>query len=104
VPEWIYFIHPPRDNFAATMTEDEKVGLGLAFRAAAATAGRWDADPGWTHARHHQHGCGDLQGPDEQAARQLMEQDPAISSGYARGELHPFRVSLLRERPAQHDL
>ena len=22
--EWIYFIHPPRDNFAATMTDDEK--------------------------------------------------------------------------------
>jgi hypothetical protein len=24
--EWIYFIHPPRDNFAATLTkEDERV-------------------------------------------------------------------------------
>ena len=22
--EWIYFIHPPRDDFAATMTADEK--------------------------------------------------------------------------------
>ncbi len=22
--EWIYFIHPPRDNFAATMTAEEK--------------------------------------------------------------------------------
>jgi hypothetical protein len=32
-----------------------------------------------------------------------MAQDPAISTGYARGELRPFRVSLLRERPAQPD-
>ena len=22
--EWIYFVHPPRDDFAATMTADEK--------------------------------------------------------------------------------
>jgi hypothetical protein len=22
--EWIYFIHPPRDNFAATMTDEEE--------------------------------------------------------------------------------
>jgi len=22
--EWIYFIHPPRDDFAATMTADER--------------------------------------------------------------------------------
>jgi hypothetical protein len=24
VREWIYFIHPPRDDFAATMTDVEK--------------------------------------------------------------------------------
>jgi hypothetical protein len=24
VTEWIYFIHPPRDDFAATMTAEEK--------------------------------------------------------------------------------
>lgn len=25
--EWIYFIHPLRDDFAATMTDDERVSL-----------------------------------------------------------------------------
>ena len=25
--EWIYFLHPPRENFAATMTEDEVVAF-----------------------------------------------------------------------------
>ena len=35
---------------------------------------------------------------DEDAARQFMAGDPVISGGYARGELHPFRVSLLRGR------
>lgn len=24
MPEWIYFIHPPRDDFAATMTAEEQ--------------------------------------------------------------------------------
>jgi uncharacterized protein YciI len=39
-----------------------------------------------------------LEAPDEAAARQLMEEDPAIASGIATGELRPFRVSLLRGR------
>ncbi len=54
--EWIYFIHPPRDDFAATMT------------------------------------------PDEAAARRFMEEDSVIAGGFARGELRPFRISLLRGR------
>jgi hypothetical protein len=40
--------------------------------------------------------------PDEQAARQVMEDDPVVRGGYARGEVRgevrPFRVSLLRGR------
>lgn len=56
VAEWIDFIHAPRDDFAATMTEDEA------------------------------------------AARRIMEEDPAIASGIAKGELRPFSVALLRGR------
>jgi uncharacterized protein YciI len=29
--DWIYFIHPPRDDFAATMTDDEKAVWGVHF-------------------------------------------------------------------------
>ena len=29
--EWIYFIHPPRDDFAATMTEEEIAVWGVHF-------------------------------------------------------------------------
>jgi uncharacterized protein YciI len=36
--------------------------------------------------------------PDEEEARQVMAADPVISGGFARGELRPFRVSLLRGR------
>jgi hypothetical protein len=35
---------------------------------------------------------------DEEAARRVMEEDPAIASGIARGELRPFQVALLRGR------
>ena len=34
--------------------------------------------------------------PDEAAARKLMDEDPAITEGFATGELRPFRVSLMR--------
>jgi len=39
-----------------------------------------------------------FEAPDEEAARRIMEEDPTITSGIARGELRPFRVSLLRGR------
>jgi uncharacterized protein YciI len=39
-----------------------------------------------------------FEAPDEEAARQIMAADPTIAGGYARGELRPFRVSLLRGR------
>ena len=31
MPEWIYFIHPPRENFAATMTDEESAVWGVHF-------------------------------------------------------------------------
>jgi hypothetical protein len=62
---WIYFLHPPRPNFAETMTEEE----GAIFEA-----------------------------PDEDAARVIMESDPAIARGVVTGELRELRISLLRGR------
>ena len=29
--EWIYFLHPPRDDFAATMTEEERAAFAEHF-------------------------------------------------------------------------
>jgi len=39
-----------------------------------------------------------FEAPDEAAARRIMDEDPVIAGGFARGELRPFRVSLLRGR------
>jgi uncharacterized protein YciI len=98
VAEWIYFLHPPRDDFAATMTDDERAAWGVHFERlrrllaegtlilAGPTLGRVNT------------GIAVFEAPDEEAARQIMAEDPAIARGYARGELRPFRVSLLRGR------
>ena len=37
--------------------------------------------------------------PDETAARQFMESDPAVVAGLMTAELHPFAVALERKNP-----
>src|SRR5689334_21982134 len=96
--DWIYFIHPPRENFVETITEEE---AGIMH----------------THAGHlaqlHADGVLVLAGPtfgpvntgitvieaeDEEAARAIMMTDPAITSGLMTPELRPMRVAFLRGR------
>ena len=96
--EWIYFLHPPRENFAATMTEAETAAWGRHFQRlqqlladgvliiAGPTLGQLNT------------GVAVFEAPDEQAAQAIVDADPAIAEGFARGELRPFRVSLLRGR------
>ena len=96
--EFIYFIHPPRDDFAATMTDDERAVWVRHFeRLQRLLAGGQLILAGPTLGRVNT-GVAVFEAPDEDAAQQIMAADPAIRSGYARGELRPFRVSLLRGR------
>lgn len=96
--EWIYFIHPPRENFAATMTDEEREVWGVHFERfermllegslvlVGPTLGEINT------------GIAIFDAPDEDAARKIMDEDPTIAGGFARGELRPFRLSLLRGR------
>ncbi len=98
MPEWVYFIHPPRDNFAQTMTDAERECWSRHFERlqrlydegvvvfVGPTTGTVNT------------GICVFEAPDEAAARRIMEEDPTIAEGYARGELRPIRVSLLRGR------
>jgi uncharacterized protein YciI len=98
MPEWIYFIHPPRENFAATMTDAEREVWGVHFErlkrlldegtmiAVGPTLGPVNT------------GIAIFEADDEAAARTIMEEDPVIAGGFARGELRPFKLSLLRGR------
>ena len=96
--EWIYFIHAPRENFADTMTDEEVAVWGVHFERfqrllaegtivlVGPTLGPVNT---WIAI---------LEAPDEAAARRIMDEDPVIAGGFARGELRPFRISLMRGR------
>lgn len=96
--EWIYFIHPPREDFAETMTVEEEAVWKEHFQRyqrllddgrlilAGPTLGSVNT------------GIFIFEAPDEQSARRIMNEDPVIDGGYAKGELRPFRVSLMRGR------
>lgn len=97
--EWIYFLHAPREDFAATMTDDEQAVWSQHFD----RLKRMEADgtlilAGPTLGRINTGLC-IFEAPDEASARVVMDGDPAIASGIARGELREMRVSLLRGRP-----
>ena len=98
MPEWIYFIHAPRENFGETMTEEEHEVWGVHFQ----RLQRMLADGSLILAGPTlgpvNTGICVFEAPDEEAATQIMNEDPAISSGIATGELRPFRASLLRGR------
>lgn len=96
--EWLYFIHPPRDDFASTMTAQEQEVWGEH----AARLDRLLADgvlilAGPTLGATNT-GIMVFEADDEAAARRIMDEDPAIASGIGRGELRPFMVAMLRGR------
>ncbi|HEY7047936.1 MAG TPA: YciI family protein [Jatrophihabitantaceae bacterium] len=96
--EWIYFIHPPRDDFAATMTDEERAVWAVHFERlqrlmdegtlilAGPTLGTLNT------------GIAVFEAPDETAAQRIVDADPVFQAGLARSELRPFKVSLLRGR------
>jgi uncharacterized protein YciI len=96
--EWIYFIHPPRDDFAATMTEAEGAAWAAHFeRFKRAVSDGTVILVGPTLGRTNTGIC-IFEARDEAAAREFMDADPVFLGGFATGELRPFRVSLLRGR------
>jgi uncharacterized protein YciI len=95
--EWVYFIHPPRDDFAATMTDEEKEVWGVHFERLQRLLGEGVMILVGPTLGPINTGIAVFEAPDEDVARTIMEEDPAIS-GIARGELRPFSVALLRGR------
>ena len=94
--QWIYFLHPPRENFAETMTPEEEATFAEHFEhlqrlladgvlvLAGPTLGRVNT------------GLAIFEAEDADTARAVMDSDPAIRQGVVRGELREMRVSLLR--------
>jgi uncharacterized protein YciI len=98
VAEWIAFLHPPRDDFAATMTDEERAVWGVHFeRLERLTAEGVLVLAGPTLGPVNT-GILVFEAEDEAAAQRLLDEDPTVAGGFVRGELRPFRVSLLRGR------
>jgi uncharacterized protein YciI len=96
--ECVYFIHPPREDFAATMTDEEDAVWRVHFeRFERALADGTIILVGPTLGAKNT-GIAIFEAPDEATARRFMEDDPVIAGGFATGELRPFRISLLRGR------
>jgi len=98
VSEWIYFIHPPRDDFAATMTAEEKAVWSVHFERFERMLANGSLILVGPTLGSVNTGLAIFEAPDEAAARRIMDEDPVLAGGFARGELRPFRVSLLRGR------
>jgi uncharacterized protein YciI len=98
VGEWIYFIHPPREDFAATMTDEERGVWGVHFERLQRLLAEGVLVLAGPTLGPVNTGVAVIEAEDEGAARRLMEEDPAIASGIATGELRPFSIALLRGR------
>jgi uncharacterized protein YciI len=98
VADWIYFLHAPRENFAVTMTAEEKAVWARHFAHLQSLLADGTLVLAGPTLGHINTGVTVFEADDEAAAQAVMDSDPAIASGFATGELREFRVSLLRGR------
>jgi len=93
---WMYLLHAPREDFVTTMTDKEQNIMGIHF----------------LHLRKKflegeillvgpclegKYGLCIFDAENETTASEFMNADPAIAMGLMTGELHPYKVSLLRK-------
>ncbi|RLV50704.1 hypothetical protein D9V37_01680 [Nocardioides mangrovicus] len=90
--EWVYLLHPPRENFIATLSESEREVFGrhAQYQAELLEAGTLLLS-GPTFGPENTGICV-FTADDEAAARAVMEADPAVSSGVMRGDLRLMGV------------
>ncbi|HVV18599.1 MAG TPA: YciI family protein [Pseudonocardiaceae bacterium] len=96
--EWVFFMHPPRDDFMATMTEDERSAFdahGAWLRGLLADGVLIAAGPCLGQVNT---GIAIFEASGSDAARRIVADEPVTSAGYMRGDPRPYRLGLLRGR------
>lgn len=96
--EWMYFLLPPRDDFAATMSPEEQEAFDdhMTYMEKLLADGTLVlAGPTLGPANT---GLCIFEAEDGDAARAIMEADPPVAQGLVRGQLRPFRIMQLRGR------
>jgi uncharacterized protein YciI len=97
--EWIYFLHPAREDFAATMTDAEREVFGRHFLYLQGLLDQGTLVLAGPTLGSTNTGIAIFRASDELEARAVMEADPVVAEGIVAGELRPFRVSLLTTAP-----
>lgn len=98
MPQFVYFVHPPRSTFINDATPEESALMGEHFQylkrllaeETLILAGPMLSEGGF--------GIAIFEAEDDAQAQALAGADPAVLGGLIRPEVHPFRVSLLRGR------
>ncbi|MDQ7992385.1 MAG: YciI family protein [Propionicimonas sp.] len=95
---WIYFIHPPRADFVATITPDEAAVMAGAhsdYLGSLLESGRLLL-AGPTTGGALDDGIAIFEAEDEDDARRVMAADPAVTAGLMTGELRRIRLGFVR--------
>ena len=97
--QWLCIIRPPRPTFMDDSTPEEDAVMSAHFeylRSLLAEGTLILAGPSLDPV----FGLIIFEAEDEPAARRLIDNDPSVAAGVQTAELHPFRASLVRTRPA----
>jgi uncharacterized protein YciI len=98
VGEWVLFMHPPRRDFIATMTEAERAAFethAVWLRGLLAEGVLIAAGPCLGQVNT---GIAIFEAGSEEEARRIAAGEPVTSGGYMRADLRPYRLGLLRGR------
>ncbi len=96
--EWVYFIHPPRENFAETMTDTEEEAWDRHFERLKRMLAEGILVLAGPTLGSINTGITIFEAPDRAAVELVVSGDPVIAEGFATAELREMRVSLLRGR------
>ena len=97
--QWLYRIVPTRPAMVAEATDDE-VAVDLRALPVPASTSRRAATSSSPVARRRPRGRSASRSsrrPDEDAARAIMEADPAVAAGVMAATLHPYAIAVARD-------
>lgn len=98
MPNWVYFIHPPREGFVETITDEEAAIMQTHAGYLADLLERGVLVLAGPTLGQVNTGITVIEAESEEAARELMLEDPAVTSGLMTPELRPMRIRFLRGR------
>ena len=96
--QWLYRIVPTRPQLVAEPTDDEVAVISAHFQYLLDLKSRGDLIiAGRTQESEGTFGITIFEASDEDAARAIMQADPAVAGGVMAATLHPYAVAVARD-------